>query len=129
MLKFGERAERRGKGSGAMFCKHCGAQIDSDCVVCPRCGKQVGELKSSQQPVIINNTNVNQNTVGGYVGRPKDKIVALLLCIFLGTFGVHKFYEGKIGMGLLYLFTFGLFGIGWLVDIIIILTKPNPYYV
>ena len=32
-------------------------------------------------------------------------------------------------MGILYLLTCGLFGIGWIVDIIIILTKPNPYYV
>ena len=43
--------------------------------------------------------------------------------------GAHKFYEGKVGMGILYLLTCGLFGIGWIVDIIIILTKPNTYYV
>lgn len=42
----------------------------------------------------------------------------LFLCLFLGWMGAHKFKDGKIGMGLLYLFTFGLFGIGWLVDTI-----------
>jgi TM2 domain-containing membrane protein YozV len=52
----------------------------------------------------------------------KKKITALLLCIFLGVFGAHQFYVGKIGKGLLYLFTVGLFGIGWIVDIIKILT-------
>ncbi len=52
----------------------------------------------------------------------KNKIVALLLCIFLGEIGVHYFYVGRIGMGLLYLFTGGLFGIGWIVDIIKIAT-------
>ncbi|HHV06537.1 MAG TPA: TM2 domain-containing protein [Anaerolineaceae bacterium] len=51
----------------------------------------------------------------------KKKITALLLCIFLGVFGAHQFYVGKIGKGLLYLFTVGLFGIGWIVDIIKIL--------
>ena len=40
-----------------------------------------------------------------------------------------KFYEGKIGMGILYLFTCGLFGIGTLIDFIVLLFKPNPYYV
>ena len=60
---------------------------------------------------------------------PKNKWVAFLLCLFLGYFGAHKFYEGRIGMGILYLFTFGLFGIRWLIDLIILLTKPNPYYV
>ncbi|MDE6260587.1 MAG: TM2 domain-containing protein [Oscillospiraceae bacterium] len=53
----------------------------------------------------------------------------LLLCVFLGFLGAHKFYERKIGMGILYIFTFGIFGIGWLIDIITILFKPVIYYV
>ncbi len=48
----------------------------------------------------------------------KKKSTALLLCIFLGFFGIHYFYVGRIGMGLLYFFTAGLFGIGWFVCII-----------
>lgn len=58
-----------------------------------------------------------------YVANTSDKSkkTALLLCIFLGYFGVHQFYVGKIGKGLLYLFTGGLFGIGWIVDIVKIL--------
>jgi len=48
-------------------------------------------------------------------------MVDAILCWFLGVIGGHKFYEGKIGMGVLYIFTFGLFGIGCLVDFIIIL--------
>ena len=45
-----------------------------------------------------------------------------------GLFGAHKFYEGKTGMGILYLLTGELFGIGWLIDAIALLFKPNPYY-
>ena len=48
----------------------------------------------------------------------KSQIIALILCLLFGMLGVHYFYVGKIGMGLLYLFTGGLFGIGWIVDII-----------
>ena len=54
----------------------------------------------------------------------KSQIVALLLCIFLGLLGIHRFYLGYTGMGLLYLFTAGLFGIGWLIDIILLII-PN----
>ena len=50
--------------------------------------------------------------------KPKDKTAALLLCIFLGYLGIHRFYLGKVGSGLLYLFTGGLFCIGWIVDIV-----------
>lgn len=50
----------------------------------------------------------------------KSKITALLLCIFLGTLGVHRFYVGKVGTGIVWLLTLGVFGIGVLVDIIMI---------
>ena len=122
----------------AKFCQHCGEAIDADCVVCPRCGKQVQQLKQeqSQPQVVINNTNTNTvnasanaNAGGGPMGRPKNKWVALCLCIFLGMLGAHKFYEGRVGMGILYLFTGGLFAIGIIIDVISILAKPNPYYV
>ena len=118
------------------FCKHCGAKIPEDAVFCSVCGRQVETVKGegTQPSVVIHNTNtntnVNQNVSGnGGYGRPKNKWVSVLLCLFLGAIGAHKFYEGKIGMGILYLFTVGLFGIGMLVDLIILLFKPNPYYV
>lgn len=59
----------------------------------------------------------------------KSKWVALLLCFFFGVLGVHKFYEGRILLGIVYIFTGGLFGIGVLIDFISLLFKPNPYYV
>ncbi|MBP3728863.1 MAG: TM2 domain-containing protein [Lachnospiraceae bacterium] len=53
----------------------------------------------------------------------RQKWVAFILCFFFGTFGVHRFYVGKNGTGLLWLFTLGFFGVGWLVDLLMILTN------
>ncbi len=121
------------------YCKHCGKQIHNEAVVCPFCGCQVEEIggaQNSQPSIVINNANTNSNTntnnvvvAAGALKKEKNKWVAVLLCFFLGFLGAHKFYEGKVGMGILYLFTLGLFGIGVLVDFIMLLFKPNPYYV
>lgn len=52
----------------------------------------------------------------------KSKNTALLCCIFGGLFGIHLFYVGRIGKGILYLCTGGILGIGWIIDIISIAT-------
>ena len=51
----------------------------------------------------------------------KGRFVALLLCFFLGYLGIHRFYVGKTGTGILWLLTGGCFGLGWLIDFIMIL--------
>ncbi len=116
------------------FCKHCGGRIPADAVICTLCGRQVEETAQAAPNIVINNTNtnenVNNNTMNAYMqSKARNKWVAVLLCFFLGGIGAHKFYEGKIGMGVLYIFTLGLFGIGVLIDFITLLFKPNPYYV
>lgn len=124
---------------GAKFCKFCGSKIPEDSVVCTKCGRQVENIGQGGGGITINNAATSSSSASataqavnsGYTrsGKLVNKWTALILCIFFGYFGVHKFYEGKTGLGVLYLFTFGLFGIGWIADIIIIAMKPDPYYV
>ncbi len=52
-----------------------------------------------------------------YTPGPIDYNIAWLLLVFLGLFGIHRFYLGKIGTGLLYLLTFGLCGLGYIYDL------------
>jgi hypothetical protein len=58
----------------------------------------------------------------------KDKPITLVLCLLLGIFGAHKFYEGKFLMGTLYLFTFGLFFVGVIYDLVELFHMPSQYY-
>ncbi len=56
------------------------------------------------------------------VPSDKQKIIALLLCFFLGVFGAHRLYTGHTLFAVVYFFTGGLFGIGALYDLVTMLT-------
>lgn len=113
-----------------MYCKHCGKEIEDSAKFCQHCGGNLGAdakqepaaqaaPEAPQQPVI---NVVNQNTNVNNVGIPfKKKWTAFWLCLFLGEFGIHRFYTGKVFTGIIWMLTLGLCGVGWLLDLIVIL--------
>lgn len=70
------------------YCSNCGQIIDYKAEICPTCGVRVAPVP------------------GLSIGDGKNKLVAGILAIVLGGLGVHKFYLGKIGLGILYLLFF-----------------------
>ena len=115
-------------------CPKCGAPMENG--RCGYCGYEkmqeqtsytnivnqpVPPTQAQVQPQIVQQTVLNNAGIIPGISR-KNKTVALVLCIFLGGLGAHKFYVGKVGAGILYLCTLGLFGIGWFIDIILIAT-------
>lgn len=108
-----------------MYCTKCGVEIDDAAVICPKCGVPTANFTAAQQPEqsgMQQTVQVNVTAPTGSGVSAKNRTVALLLCIFLGVAGVHRFYTGRIGLGLLYLFTGGLLGVGVLVDLILIIS-------
>ncbi len=108
-------------------CPNCGAPLENG--ICGYCGYTEQKTESSSgdrahRPRAAANASYQTPEVKvRFVPAVsnKSKITALLLCLFLGVFGAHYFYVGKTGMGVLYLLTAGLCGIGWIVDVILIL--------
>ena len=109
-------------------CDNCGAEIGLD-GVCKFCGTVLpprepvapppvapGWVAPPPRPVF----SIPQPRVPVQqpvqAASPKSRWVAILLWLLLGYLGAHQFYAGKVGMGILYLFTFGLCGIGWVID-------------
>lgn len=105
-----------------MFCKNCGAEFDSK--FCPACGTAADAPTEGNDRVEVDAPKILTNEPATTDQVYKSKWAALVLCL-LGLVligGLHRFYTGKIGTGVLWLLTAGLLGIGTIVDAITILT-------
>ncbi|MCR5293809.1 MAG: TM2 domain-containing protein [Lachnospiraceae bacterium] len=123
-----------------MKCPNCGAQGNGK--YCEYCGAEM----PYRGPETINNVQLedhsNRQVVNNYYFQSapnimwseaavrhqmpsvseKSQAMALIIWLFLGIFGGHYFYVGRFWKGILYLFTVGLFGVGWIIDLFVILS-------
>lgn len=88
----------------------------------PPYGQPMPPYAQAQQPYQQINIQVGAPGVG-VMAPQKSWVVTLLLCIFLGYLGIHRFYTGHVAIGLIQLFTAGGCGIWTLVDFIMLLTN------
>jgi TM2 domain-containing membrane protein YozV len=96
------------KQENEKFCVECGQLINIKAELCPKCGVR------QQLPSTLVNQEINE--------QRNKWITCLLLCWFLGVFGVHRFYTGHTAIGVVQVLTFGGCGIWALIDFIIIVT-------
>jgi TM2 domain-containing membrane protein YozV len=82
------------KGANEKYCSDCGSIINARAEICPKCG-----VRQLPAPSII-----GVSTPSG-----KNKIAAAIFALLLGGLGIHKFYLGRIGQGILYLVFFWTF--------------------
>ena len=91
-------------------CEYCGSVQD---VIMPSELKKEEQNQSAEQngeTIFINHKQLNT--------EQKSILMRLIICVVAGVFGAHEFMERKFFVGLVYLFTFGLFGIGIFIDFI-----------
>lgn len=82
-----------------VFCRECGKQLHESASACTNCGAAQKGLSATEKRILP----------------------AFLLCFLGGLFGLHRFYVGKIGTGILQIFTAGGIGIWTLIDLIYII--------
>ena len=94
------------KQDNEKFCIECGEIINTKAEICPKCGvrQPTSYIKTAEQKT-----------------KENKWLITLLLCWFLGVFGVHRFYTGHIGIGVIQLLTLGGCGIWAFIDLIIII--------
>ncbi len=103
---------KKDKKSDESYCSSCGEVIKKEAEICPRCGVRQKDYHLSSD-------------------GEKSKLAAGLFGIFLGGLGVHKFYLGQIGMGVLYLcffWTFIPFIIGFIEGILYLTMTDKAFH-
>lgn len=139
-MKCTNHPEREADG----MCAYCGKPFCKDCLVEVKgrmyCKEDLGNVldeakqqaKNATPTINITNTNdsvntnsnANVNAAGFGLPPRKSKMVALILCLlgFFGLAGIHRMYVGKVGSGVVYLFTYGICIFGTVIDLISILS-------
>lgn len=100
--------------SGSVFCPQCGAKMAAKDVFCGACSWSPSQAAPPETA-----------RYGRSVTNPShfNRLTALLLCLFLGIFGAHRFYVGKTGTAVLFVFTLGGFlCVGAIYDLVMIAT-------
>ena len=106
-----------------IICNRCGAAMPADALYCLNCGSQFNSTATVADDFKAIQKSIRRNARLG--GEKRKKWVAMLLCIFFGWLGIHRFYEGKIATGILWMLSAGCVGIGWFCDIIYTAMTPS----
>ena len=95
-----------------MYCTNCGVILEDNAVFCTNCGHRVKETGNGGKN-FVNEVNTGYQKI---MSAPKSKMVAGILAVVLGTWGIHDFYLGYTRKGVTHLLMY-VFFLGWLSGI------------
>ena len=114
------------KGEFNMYCKNCGESINDNQAICVKCGVKVGDgnrfcancgKEVAPDAAVCMNCGVAVKKAGGNLGG-QDKIVMILICLFLGGLGIHNFMMGETKKGIFKIVMSFVCGIGAILALI-----------
>ena len=111
-----------------MYCRSCGKEVSEQAVMCVSCGVLPKKGKNFCQNCGADTLSAAEMCtkcgvkLAGGEDQGKDWLTTLLLCVFLGYLGIHRFYTGHTVIGIIQLLTFGGCGIWTIIDLILIVT-------
>ena len=101
-------------------CEYCGTPLPYDVDRCPGCGARCEIVKDPAKTTFSERINVATDKLAKKLSANNNRaaraIAMFVVCLCFGVIGVHRFMEGKIVTGLLWMFTGGLFLVGYIVD-------------
>jgi len=115
-----------------MYCRNCGNEVSEKAIMCVACGTPPNagnnfcsncKAETSPGANICMKCGVGLKGQNNRNSEGKDWLTTLLLCIFLGGLGVHRFYTKHTGIGIAQILTLGGCGIWTLIDLIMIATE------
>ena len=111
-----------------MYCGNCGKELADQAVVCVSCGVPPRSGKNfcvncgeGRPPGASTCARCGVSFMQG-TGEGRDWLTTLLLCIFVGGLGIHRFYTGHTASGIIQLLTLGGCAIWTIIDLIFIIT-------
>ncbi|MBQ9921412.1 MAG: NINE protein [Clostridia bacterium] len=121
-----------------MFCRNCGEAMNDNQAICIKCGVKTGNGNAycancghaiaPNADVCMNCGVAVKNAASGNLNG-QDKIVMILICFFLGGFGIHNFMMGETKKGVFKIIMTFLCGIGWILALIDLIKIAMGSYV